>query len=175
MCEIRYANVDDAKSLGEIHSSSWKAAYRGIIPDKVLDNITAEKRKKYFQKALREALEEDAIIFEDNNPAGFICIGKCRDKDKDDSYGEICGLYLLPDYWNRGLGSKLINWGLAELEKRNYKKITLWVLEENSSARRFYEKIGFKFDGTINEINIGKRLNEVRYVKKLISEDGEHL
>lgn len=175
MCEIRYANVDDAKSLGEIHSSSWKAAYKGIIPDKVLDNITAEKREKYFQNALREALEEDAIIFEENKPAGFICIGKCRDKDKDASYGEICGLYLLPDYWHRGLGSKLMSWGLAELEKRNYTRATLWVLEENLSARRFYEKVGFKFDGTVNEINIGKKLNEVRYVKKLISEDGEHL
>ncbi|MFL0250712.1 GNAT family N-acetyltransferase [Clostridium neuense] len=175
MCEIRYANVHDANVLGEIHSSSWKAAYRGIIPDKVLDNITAEKREKYFKKALREAIEEDAIIFEGSKAAGFICIGKCRDKDKDISYGEICGLYLLPDYWHRGLGLKLINWGLVELEKRNYKKITLWVLEENLNARRFYEKVGFKFDGTVNEINIGKKLNEVRYVKKLISEDGEHL
>lgn len=165
MCEIRYANVYDAKALGEIHSSSWKAAYKGIIPDKVLDNITAEKREKYFKKALSEELEEDAIIFEDNKPAGFICIGKCRDKDKDGSYGEICGLYLMPDYWHKGIGFKLINWGLAELEKRNYKKITLWVLEENLSARGFYEKVGFKFDGTVNEINIGKKLNKVRYVR----------
>lgn len=175
MCEIRYANVDDAKTLGEIHSSSWKAAYKGIIPEKVLDNITAKKREKYFKKALSEALEEDAIIFEGNKPAGFICIGKCRDKDKDVFYGEICGLYLLPNYWHKSLGSKLINWGLAELEKRNYTKDTLWVLEENLSAIRFYEKIGFKFDGTVNEIDIGKKLNEVRYEKKLRSEDGENL
>lgn len=167
MCEIRYANANDAKSLGEIHSSSWKAAYKGIIPEKVLDNITAEKREKYFKKALSEELEEDAIIFEGNKPAGFICIGKCRDKDKDASYGEICGLYLLPDHWHKGLGTKLINWGLAELKKRSYEKITLWVLEKNLSARRFYEKVGFRFDETVNEINIGKKLNEVRYEKSM--------
>ncbi|WP_278279587.1 hypothetical protein [Clostridium sp. DMHC 10] len=39
------------------------------------------------------------------------------------------------------------------------------MLEENLSARGFYEKVGFKFDGTVNEINIGKKLNEVRYVR----------
>lgn len=88
-----------------------------------------------------------------------------RDADKDDSYGEVWGLYLMPEYWSKGIGTELINWGLNELKKRNYDKVTLWVLEDNLKARIFYEKIGFKHDGTIKEINIGKILNECRYVK----------
>lgn len=164
MYNVRYADVDDAKILGQIHSESWKVAYKGVVPDEVLNNITAEKRQKYFEKALTEGWEEDAIIFKDNKAVGLICIGKCRDEDKEEFWGEIWGIYLLPEYWNMGIGFELINWGLNELKRRNYKKIALWVLEGNLNARNFYEKMGFKHDGTIKKITIGKTLNEYRYV-----------
>jgi ribosomal protein S18 acetylase RimI-like enzyme len=162
---IRYADINDAEALGEIHSHSWKIAYKGIVPDEVLNKITAEKRQKYFEKALTEGWEEDAVIFVANKAVGLICIGKCRDADKVGSYSEIWGIYLLPEYWNMGIGTELINWGLGELKKRQYDNVTLWVLEDNLNARKFYEKFGFQHDGTIKEINIGKTLKEYRYVK----------
>ena len=165
MYTIRYANVDDAKILGEIHSKSWKITYKGIVSDKILDNITVEKREKYFEKALTESWEEDALIYKDDIAVGLICLGKCRDLDKEPYYGEIWGIYLLPEYWHSGIGTQLINWGVNELKIRNYTKVTLWVLEDNLNARKFYEKMGFHHDGTIKEITIGKMLKEYRYVK----------
>lgn len=164
MYNVQYVNENYAKELGEIHSEYWKVAYKDIIPDEILNNITSEKREKYFEKALKEGLEEDAIISNDKQAIGFICIGKCRDEDKDSTYGEIWGIYLLPQYWNKGIGSILINWGLEELRKRGYKKVTLWVLEENLKARRFYEKVGFKQEDLVKEICIGKTLRECRYI-----------
>lgn len=163
MFKIRYADINDSKTLGEIHSKSWKVAYKGIVPNEILETITVEKRQKYFEKALSEGWEEDANIFNDDESIGLICIGKCRDTDKPNTCGEIWGIYLLPEYWNSGIGSELIHWGLNELKKRNYDKVTLWVLEENINARKFYEKVGFKHDGTV--ITIGKKLNEYRYEK----------
>jgi len=162
-CFIRYATTEDAKALGYIHSQSWKVAYKGIIPDNVLDNITEEKREKYFLKALSENREEDALIFKNNVPVGLTCIGRCRDEDKDSSYGEIWGIYILPTYWNQGIGIELMNWGMGQLKIKGYSKATLWVLEENYNARKFYEKVGFCHDHTVKEINIGKKLNEIRY------------
>lgn len=168
MYKIRYADLNDGKILGEIHSKSWKVAYKNIVPNEILNNITPNKRQKYFEKALIEGWEEDAIIFKDKKALGLICIGKCRDIDKVGFYGEIRGIYLLPEYWNMGIGSELINWGLSELKKRNYNKATLWVLEDNLNARRFYKKIGFERDGAVKEITIGKTLNEYRYVKAIV-------
>lgn len=89
MYNVRRTNTDDARILGEIHSRSWKIAYRGIVPDSILDNISAEKRQKYFEKALSANLEEDYLIFTDETAVGLMCIGKCRDEDKDDTFGEI--------------------------------------------------------------------------------------
>lgn len=167
MFKIRYATYVDAKILGQIHALSWKVAYKNIVPDEILDNITIEKRIKFFEKALTEGWEEDALIFKDDIAVGLICIGKCRDNDKDESTGEIWGIYLHPNYWNQGVGTELITWGLNELKHINFKEITLWVLENNLNARKFYEKMGFSHDGTIKEITIGRPLNEYRYVKTL--------
>lgn len=167
MYNIRYATVNDTKILGEIHSKSWKSTYKGIVPDEILDNITSSKREKYFKKALSEKWEEDAIIFKDGIPVGLICIGKCRDDDKQECSGEIWGIYLLPEYWSIGIGSELFQWGIKELKRRGYKEITLWVLEENLRARKFYEKFDFYHDGTVKEIKIGKLLKEYRYIKEI--------
>lgn len=168
MYSIRYATVKDAFILGKIHSSSWKAAYKNLVPDEVLDSITAEKRSKFFEKALSEGWEEDALIFDSETPLGFICFGKCRDNDKDSSWGEIWGLYLSPEFCHKGVGKVIINWGIEELKNRGYSNVSLWVFEDNISARAFYEKIGFHFDGKSNKLNIGKKLlNEVRYIKQI--------
>jgi len=51
--------------------------------------MSSEKRQRYFEKALSEGLEENAIIFKKDKALGFICLGKNRDEDKDDSHGEI--------------------------------------------------------------------------------------
>lgn len=162
---IRYAESIDAQILGKIHSESWKVAYKNTIPSEVLDKITADKRAIYFKKALSEGLEEDAIIYRNDNDLGFICFGKCRDNDLDSTFGEIWGIYLLPEFWRQGVGSKLINFAVNELKNKGYRKISLWVLENNKNAIKFYEKQGFKYAGTKKEIVIGIPLNECRYVK----------
>ncbi|EPR11494.1 hypothetical protein L323_11865 [Ruminiclostridium papyrosolvens C7] len=64
-----------------------------------------------------------------------------------------------------GIGSYYINWGINELKNRNYRKITLWVLEDNLNSRKLYERMGFRHDGTVKEIDFGKKLNELRYEK----------
>lgn len=162
--KIRWAAYDDAEELGIIHSRGWKTAYKNIIPDKVLRLITAQERKKRFEEAIIDKTQETAALIKDNKVIGFCTLGANRDDDLDDSYGEIWGIYLLPQYWGRGLGKTLINWGIQELAKRGYDKISLWVLEDNISARVFYKKIGFMFDGTVKEIEIGTPLKEVRYI-----------
>ncbi|HBN82221.1 MAG TPA: GNAT family N-acetyltransferase [Clostridiales bacterium] len=164
---IRQAQVDDVQVLGEIHALTWKHAYKGIVPDSVLDQTTAEKRQLYFKKALTEKWEEDYLIFYREQPAGLICIGKCRDQDMSSDVGEIWGIYILPAFQGKGVGTYSIKWALEELKSRGYTKVTLWVLEENLHARRFYEYKGFQYKGMFKEIQLGKTLIELRYEKEM--------
>lgn len=164
--KIRWAQEKDAQALGELHTASWQAAYKGIIPTEVLNNLDAERRAQKFKEAIKENKEETAVLLLDNKVVGFITLGKNRDKDYGPDTGEIWGIYLHPDYYNQGLGSELIQWGIKELKKRGYKKITLWVLKNNVSSRKFYEKNGFRIDGTVGEIKKGRKIKKVRYTYK---------
>jgi ribosomal protein S18 acetylase RimI-like enzyme len=161
--EIRWANDHDWHDLGFVHFESYRNAYKGIIPDDFFDIFTREKQEKYYQKSLSEGIEKIALMFVDNNAIGCIIVGKCRDDDLDDMYGEIWGIYLLKDYWGKGFGKRLINWGTDRIRELGYYKASLWVLKENTNARRFYEHLGFLFDGTERLITRGQELVQVRY------------
>lgn len=79
-------------------------------------------------------------------------------------WGEIISMYLLPDYFHMGIGKPLVENSISALIKMGYSKIYLWVLQENTRARKFYEKNGFTLSADTVTIQIGnKDLAEVRY------------
>lgn len=167
MIEIRYAQVSDAKALGEIHSLSWREAYKGIVPDGILEAFTPEKRGTAFEWFLTVRSSHMAVALADGEAAGWACFDKCRDEDAPASRGEVWGIYLNPAFWRKGAGSALLLWTLEELKKMGYTSASLWVLEDNARARAFYEKCGFIHDGARKTIELGKKLKEVRYTKEI--------
>jgi ribosomal protein S18 acetylase RimI-like enzyme len=59
-------------------------------------------------------------------------------------------LYLLPEVWRMGIGSKLLALGLRDVSYRQ-----LWVFKQNATAQAFYKSHGFvpveETDGSNNE------------------------
>jgi len=85
--------------------------------------------------------------------------------EKYSGWGEIISIYLLPEYFHQGIGTKLLRASMDELFTLGYSNFYLWVLEDNRSARRFYEKNGFRFNGdTMQSVIGGKPLSEIRYI-----------
>src|SRR5439155_22975079 len=81
---------------------------------------------------------------------GFVEHGPTQDDDADDSTGEILAIYLLEDAIGRGTGRRLLTEALGGLREGGFQRASLWVLESNDAARRFYEKGGWAWDGTTN-------------------------
>jgi GNAT superfamily N-acetyltransferase len=53
---------------------------------------------------------------------------------------------------------------VAELRDRGFREATLWVIEANPRARRFYEREGWHPDGVERREEIGEvEVTEVRY------------
>ncbi len=165
MPKIRRAQVSDAAVLGEILSLSWQAAYKGIVPEGILERLNPESRAEVFVSLFAEGNGEISLALEDGQAAGFVMTGKCRDEDAGDTCGEVWSVYLKPEYWRKGIGTALLSHGMEQLKEQGYTKAVLWVIEGNSSAAAFYEKNGFKPDGTRRAIEIGKTLYEVRYIR----------
>jgi len=163
---IRKANAEDANYVGEVHTKSWQAAYNGVIPDEYLSSLSPQKRTERFKNQIEEYKDTTFYYVAefDDQIVGTLVLHKCRDDDIDET-GEIGAIYLIPEYWDKGFGLKLMDFSVATLKEMGFSSISLWVLEGNIRARRFYEKCGFTFDGTKKEINIGKALIELRYRK----------
>jgi ribosomal protein S18 acetylase RimI-like enzyme len=165
---IRRATADDAPVLAKVHVESWQAAYKGIVPDSHLERFTCQRREQAFREAIAAGLEETYLVEEDSQPVGILTIGASRDADLDVRVtGEIWGIYITPGYWRRGNGAAMVHEAERMLASRGCADVVLWVLEANTDARRFYEKMGFALDGAVRVIELGGPLKAVRYKKIL--------
>lgn len=162
---IRPANVSDISALAKVHISSWQAAYRGILPDEILDNLSVKQFETNWVKSFSDTSRTNLVLEIEQKISGFIAFGNSRDHDATSITGEIYGIYLIPELWGKGYGRKL--W--AETPQHLLSKFsvfTLWVLQNNIRARKFYERIGFEYDEQIKNILLyGVELPEVRYRK----------
>ncbi|MHC4939427.1 MAG: GNAT family N-acetyltransferase [Planctomycetota bacterium] len=155
---IRRATPEDAAGVAAVHVGSWRETYAGIFPDDFLAGLSVEDRAEYWGKVLADpatwvACDGDEIV-------GFLNVGPSRDEDLEEAQ-EIYCLYVLRSHHDRGLGRQLVE---ACLEFAGKGTLSLWVLERNDRARRFYEKAGFFADGTSKPAGIfGLQDPKMRY------------
>jgi ribosomal protein S18 acetylase RimI-like enzyme len=71
---------------------------------------------------------------------------------------EVDHLYILPEFHHQGIGSALLKVALTGEEVR------LWVFQENRSARRFYERHGFKMEFETDGRDNMEKTPDARYV-----------
>ena len=46
MVALRDATPDDAHAIATVHVASWQVAYRGFMPDAVLDGLSVDDRAR---------------------------------------------------------------------------------------------------------------------------------
>ncbi len=130
---------EEIRGKAYVHWRSWQEAYRGIVSQDYLDRLTLEKCEK-----LAFSWPENTLVAkEDDRVIGFVCYGDRGEEAPN--VGEIFALYVLADYYGKGVGLCLMNAGLEQIKR--FSQVCLWVLKGNGRAIRFYEKCGFQPDG----------------------------
>lgn len=166
---IRPATVDDAEAIAINHILSWQGMYKDFIPESILQELSIEERTQQWHDLISQNVKV-LVVELAGKIVGFASICAFRDDDRDGLNGEISAIYLHPDYWRLGLGTKLCLAALAELSTLGYKTIYLWVLSDNHQAHKFYESLGFQAtDKTKMEefYNGGALLEETLYKRVL--------
>jgi ribosomal protein S18 acetylase RimI-like enzyme len=157
--------VQDADAIAVVQVAAWREAYRGLMPDAVLENLDVASRASTWREILAN---EDSTCFVaqlQDRVIGFVHVCPCRNVDKEPcSTGEIAAAYCDPSHWRQGWGTALLREALGNLKQQGFCEVTLWVLEENRPGRAFYEKHGFEFEGA-KKILAGLDLVELRYAK----------
>jgi len=150
---IREAHVDDARAIGTLHVRSWRAAYRGILPDALLDGLSMEEWIERRRKALIEPLWEGVrnwVVEEGGRIRGWAAMGPSRDEDLARGAQELMAIYLPPDDVGKGYGRRLMEHCIAAAIEQGSSEMTMWVLAGNERAQRFYAKAGFEADPRVS-------------------------
>ncbi len=141
MNEIIDACPDDAVAVAKVHAASWKATYRGILPDRYLDTEVDIERADYWRSALnsrRYPVVKLAVL--SGEVVGLIAL---RDDPDDEGYDfTIEHLHLLPGCKGQGLGRDLVKAATEKILARGAASLCLWVFEDNVAAIGFYERLG---------------------------------
>jgi GNAT superfamily N-acetyltransferase len=180
--EIRRALDDDSMSIASVHVRSWQAAYPGLIPQDYLDGLRPEDRVDGWSQVLLATdwpragvlvLVDDKSSRSEGAPSkeilGFCHLCPTRDDDRDTSTtGEVTSIYLAPEAWGAGNGVALLAAAIDEMIVARYTTATLWALDTNARARRFYETGGWRLDGATKLNDWGTFVcTDVRYVLDL--------
>jgi GNAT superfamily N-acetyltransferase len=145
---FRLAATADVRAIAELHVRAWRAAYRGLLPDVLLDTQSVDWRERQWRDwnsghRLRQIwlVERDAALL------GFAATGPSRDAGAPASTGEVYAIYIEPGVIGTGVGRALFTHASAALHAQGFTRAMLWVLETNARSRRFYEAAGWRPDG----------------------------
>ena len=173
---IRIAKPEDAEGLAFVRVSAWKAAYRGLLPNEILDNLDLNKNADRFRERLEGRSEykaEDWVYEQESQIIGWLSWRPCDDESHQIQIAELAALYVLPDLFGQGIGHALITNFLKKLQElASFDTVQLWVLEKNERAINFYENHGFRDSSERKDLIInGQTLaQELRYERHLETE-----
>lgn len=162
---VRPATPHHAPAIALVHVRSWQAAYRGIVPDEILDGLSVERRAAAWREAIEKRDDESVWVVERAGElVGFAATSPARDDDLPARIGEVQAIYLDPAAWSSGLGRRLFATAVDDLRRRGFGDLVLWVLTRNARGRHFYEAAGWRPDGTSRVLDLGGTpIEEVRY------------
>jgi GNAT superfamily N-acetyltransferase len=156
---VRRATADDARAIAEVQVTTWQHAYAHVFPAHELESLSVDEREVMWRRFAESDAMTLCVAEVERAVVGFVNVGESRDLPGE---GELYAIYVLPDHWGSGAGPALMDAALDWLGRR-FSTATLWVLEDNPRARRFYEREGWVVEDRRTEVVRGVEVAEVRY------------
>lgn len=141
---VREATHNDVAAMARVHVDTWRTAYRGIVPDELLANLSYEKRENGWHQILDNTSKDDNYTYVAEDESGKI-VGFANggvERAGDSVYqGELSAIYVLKSHQQKGIGRELVRVVAQRLSQRGIHSMLVWVLAKNPACR-FYETLG---------------------------------
>jgi ribosomal protein S18 acetylase RimI-like enzyme len=155
---IREAVPGDAVSAGRVNAQVWREAYRGIVSDEWIANVSDDERIARWRGHLADPSRGRRwVALVDDEVVGFAASGPSRDAPPVRDL-ELWSVYLLEAHSRRGIGTALVEASIGA------GPASLWVVEGNVRAQAFYRALGFEPDGATQDVE-DWGVNEIRMVR----------
>lgn len=140
---IRQAIKEDSYNIAKLIVASWQTAYKGLIDDNCLNNLSVSDRIDGWENNILNQNQNNHIYVyeEDNKILGVIRFGTPTDESTNYN-SEIHVLYVEPSLKRTGIGTKLFNFARNYFLEKNTTNMIIWCLKNNIPSIKFYEKMG---------------------------------
>lgn len=148
--DCRAPRIADAAALSRVITSAWKVGFKGLVAQEVLDRLEPAASRARWEVDLdpaRQGPPHFLVAETDGQVVAFSAFGPNRDQDAPADLGELFALHVAPERWGAGVGSTLLSSTAGALRSMGFRGASLWVIDGNARARRFYQRHGWRPDG----------------------------
>jgi putative acetyltransferase len=138
---IRKATMQDVPRIAEIIVFGKRVAYRPIFNNDVVSFNELQVINVIEEYRNNPTLVDNMLVYDDGIVKGVI------NRVFEEDTVEISEFYVEPFFKGNGIGKELIQQVIFEARMSKRNRIFLWVIEDNLSARKFYENNGFIASG----------------------------
>ncbi|GAB4449912.1 MAG: GNAT family N-acetyltransferase [Anaerolineae bacterium] len=167
---VRFATHHDLSAVAHIARITWDATYN--------ETIAPENRREFLERAYKAENLESSV----DAPGHWFYVAEYRQTivgfghflkryHPTQSRAELVRLYVLPDYQNLNIGHTILQTGFDALARANVEQCFVSVQSNNHSARRFYERHGFRFRGSHGQFLGTQIITLVEYVRPITPAD----
>jgi ribosomal protein S18 acetylase RimI-like enzyme len=145
MVTIRQARLGDARAIGRIEVETWRSAYAGMLPDRVLLGMSEQRQTASWAGFLRHRPGDVFVAESEGAEVSLLGFGNCGPQ-RQHAFGfggEVYTLYVTPEAQGFGLGRQLLLALFTRLVHCGHRSALVWVVRANP-ARFFYERLGGK-------------------------------
>jgi ribosomal protein S18 acetylase RimI-like enzyme len=168
--QIRIARDGEADVLADLSRRVALAAYGHIFPPEAPppthDQLLA--RWRHWLGPDR-ATGRRAFVAESDSSGvtGVIGVVLAGPDPDEPAVGHLARLNVEADHWGRAIGSQLYEVALDHLRTLELAEATLWVLEHNTRARAWYERLGWTATGERKAMYAPAGIDDLRYRRRL--------
>jgi diamine N-acetyltransferase len=169
VAKVRRATVEDAAALAEIGAATFVETFGHLYPPEDLQAFLAKSHsRENWARTLADPQRAVWLAQHANGRnIGFLLVGACKlpVQDLEPTAGEIQQLYVLAEFHNLRLGTRLMGLGLEWMESQGQSPIYVGVWSENYGAQRFYARYGFTKVGEYG-FQVGKTVDREFILKR---------
>lgn len=151
---IRSIRTEDAEAIRRVARKTWLETYSDIHGRETTEQLIDDW---YAVDVLRDDIENDDILFfvaEREEVVGFISLVVTDETSKFDLADhevEFRQIYVDPDHWRSGIGTRLNERAHAEAADRGMTRVKTLALADNDISHKFQDDQGHEI---VDEVEI---------------------
>ena len=153
---FRQTSLEDVITVVHLRQKVWDATYRGIYPDKMIDEFDYDWHLEAEKKRMRNPEFCCYLVLDGKEAVGYFSYGKISSDYWKNYCFRLHSLYLLPEYQRNGIGKAIFNHVGQACMKAGYDRMCLDCNPYNKNAMGFYLHMG----GIIVQVDTGHENRE---------------